>query len=105
MAVTVWFVRDGPQEQRGGSAYDVALRTCVDNIGLRREQWISGLEKTPRFGDQGKPRSYLDPYHHVVCKIDEAEAKSTEWKAGYYQIALTPEEVIAILGPPSEPLD
>ena len=105
MPVTVWFVRDGPQEQRGGSAYDVALQTCVDRIGFSREQWIASLEKSPRFGDQSQPHSHLDPYHHVVCKIDEAEAKSTKWKAGYYLIALSPEEVIAILGPPSEPWD
>jgi hypothetical protein len=105
MTVTVWFVRDGPQEQRGGSAYDVTLQTCVDRIGLAREQWISGLEKSPRFGDQSRPRSNLDPYHHVVCKIDVAEASLTSWKAGYYLIALSPEEVIAILGPPQDPGD
>jgi hypothetical protein len=103
MQVTVWFVRDGPQEQRGSSAYDEALETCVDRLGLRREQWIANLEKSPRFGDQSKPRSIFDPYRHVVCKIDDAEAKSTNWKAGYYRIALSPEEVIAILGPPKEP--
>jgi hypothetical protein len=106
MPVKVWFVRDGPQEQRGNPAYEVALQTCVDRIGLTMLQRIPLPEgQTPRFGDQSVRRSELDPYQFVVCEIDEAEANLTNWRAGYYHIALGPEEVIAILGPPHEPGD
>ena len=104
MTVTVWFVRNGPQMQRGGSVYQLPLATCVARLGLKKEQRASGLEKTPRFGDQNKTPSELEPYRHVVCAIDEAEAKATGWEAGYYRIELAPKEVIARLGPPRPPV-
>ena len=37
---------------------------------------------------------------YVVIKLDEEEAKVSGWKAGYYQIDLTPVEVITRLGEP-----
>jgi hypothetical protein len=104
MTVTVWFVRDGPQMQRGSSAYQLPLATCVARLGFKKEQWVSGLDRTPRFGDQSKRHSELEPYRHVVCAIDEAEAKASGWRAGYYRIELDPKEVIARLGPPRPPV-
>ena len=80
MTVTVWFVRDGPQMQRGSSAYQLPLATCVARLGLKKEQWVSGLDRTPRFGDQSKRHSELEPYRHAVCAIDEAEAKASGWR-------------------------
>jgi hypothetical protein len=104
MTVTVWFVRDGPQMQRGRSAYQLPLATCVARLGLKKGQRVSGLDKTPRFGDQSKRHFELEPYRHVVYAIDEAEAKATGWEAGYYRIELAPKEVIARLGPPRPPV-
>jgi hypothetical protein len=104
VTVTVWFVRDGPQKQRGGSAYQLRLATCVARLELKKEQRVSGLEKSPRFGDQSKRHSELDPYRHVVCAIDQTEAKASGWEAGYYRIELDPKEVIARLGPPRPPV-
>jgi hypothetical protein len=100
VTVAVWFVRDGPQMQHGPSAYQLPLATCVARLGLKKEQWVSGLDKTPRFGDQSKRHSELEPYRHVVCAIDDAEAKASGWEAGYYRIEPDPKEVIARLGLP-----
>jgi hypothetical protein len=104
MTVTVWFVRDGPQMQRGNSAYQLSLSACVAKLGLEKTQWLSGLDSSPRFGDQSKPHSALDAYRNVVCMIDDTEAKSSGWKAGYYRIELSPKAVISRLGAPRPPV-
>ena len=103
MPVDIYFVREGSQEQRGAAAYTKPLAACVEEIGLQRGNWISPLDKSPRFGDQNVRASPLDEYKHVICKIDAEEAKASGWKAGYYRVDLTPEEVIGRLGAPKDP--
>ena len=103
MPVEIYFVRDGPQLQRGAASYTKLLAACVEEVGLKRDNWTSALDNSPRFGDQSVRGSFFDEYKHVVCKIDDEEAKATGWKAGYYRIEMTPEEVIGRLGTPKAP--
>lgn len=103
MSVEMYFVRDGSQQQRGAASYTKPLVACVEEVGLRRDHWTSPLDNPPRFGDQSVQGSLLDEYKHVVCKIDDEEAKASGWKAGYYRIDMAPEEVIARLGTPRAP--
>ena len=49
--VEVWFVGEGPEPTRGGPAYELPLATCIKTLGLRADDFPSGPEHTPRFGD------------------------------------------------------
>ena len=104
MPVKVYFVREGSQMQSGGPSYVKSLASCVDEIGLKKGDWVQGLNGPgPHFGDQSIEGSPPDEYKHVVCKIDEDEAKASGWPPGYYRIELAPGEVEAAWGAPKVP--
>ena len=101
MPVQIYFVREGAQDQSGDAVDTPSLMSCVEKIGLTKEHWLSPLdEPSPRFGDQSVRLSKASRPKYLVIKLDEEEAKASGWKAGYYQIDLTPEEVKARLGEP-----
>ena len=96
----VWFVREGPESTRGEPQYDLPLEQCIDQLGLEKQHWLHGLNRTPRFGDQiARPLGMAD-YRHAVCQIDGPEASEWRWMAGYYLLELGPKEVAKRLGPP-----
>ena len=97
----VWFVREGPDPTKGGRAYNLPLDSCVENLGLEKGQWLTGLDKTPRFGDQSPKLLDVSDYRHVVCELDESEARERGWKAGFYRLEMSPQVVADRLGPPS----
>ena len=101
--VKVWFVREGPEPTRGDPAYQLPLKSCVATLGLAQHHWLSGPDRTPRFGDQTARLTGISDYRHVVCEIEEAQAKAGGWKAGFYRIDLSPAEVVEKLGPPADP--
>jgi hypothetical protein len=100
MTVKVWFVRDGPEPTRGGPAYELPLESCIEKIGLEEPHWFSGLDQTPRFGDQTSQLGETAGYRHVVCEIDEAQTGASGWKAGFYRADMSPTEAVERLGPP-----
>lgn len=95
----VWFVKEGPDPTRGGPAYKLPLDSCVDQLGLVKSHWLSGLDKRPRFGDQTSRVAGVADYRHVVCEIDESEAAEHGWKAGFYRLEIGPQEARNRLGP------
>jgi len=78
--IKVWFVREGPEPTRGGLAYELLLETCNKTLGLTEGDFLSGLERTPRFGDQTSRLGGIADYRHVVCEIEDAEAAASGWK-------------------------
>ena len=103
MSVEVFFAREGSQRRRGAAAYTMPLAACVEKITLKKQHWISPLHDAPRFGDQSAQCSHLDPYKHVVVKIDKEEAEASGWRAGYYRIDLNPKQAMERLGEPRKP--
>ncbi len=94
----VWFVREGADPTTGTPAYDISLQQCIDKLGLTKNDWLHGLDRTPRFQ---APRSVAVPeYRHVVCQGDDQEASEWGWRAGYYLLEISPKEVAKRLGPP-----
>jgi len=79
--------------------YDLPLGSCVDRLGLTKGQWLSGLDKTPRLGDQTSGVVGVPDCRHVVCEIDESEAKKHGWKAGFYRLEISPQEAVNRLDP------
>jgi len=101
--VKVRFVREGPKPTRGGPAYELPLATCVEVLGLTVDPFLSGRERTPRFGDQTARLAGIADYRHVVCKMEDADVAGSGWKTGYYRIELSPAQAIERLGPPRKP--
>jgi hypothetical protein len=83
MSIEVFFAREGSQRRRGAAAYTMLLAACVEKIALKKWHWISPLYDAPRFGNQSAQCSHLDPYKHVVVKIDKEEAEASGRRAGY----------------------
>jgi hypothetical protein len=95
----VWFVKEGPDPTRGGPAYNLPHDSCVSQLGLAKSQWLSGLNKAPRFGDQTSRVVGVAAYRYVVCEVDDSEAAEYDWKAGFYRLEIGPQEVGKRLGP------
>lgn len=101
--VKVWFVREGPEPTRGGAVYELPLETCIETLGLTADDFLSGPDCTPRFGDESSRLGGIADYRHVVCEIDDTEAAVSGWNPGYYRAELSPAQVIERLGPPRKP--
>ena len=95
----IWFLYDGPQPVSGGPAYRVAVAECIDKLDIFNSRYCSGLSQIPTF-HEGNTLGPLAGYRHAVMKLDEEEATTFGWKAGYYRLALEPREVIARLTAP-----
>ena len=55
------------------------LATCVEEIGLTEQHWISPLHYTP-LRRQDAQCSHLDPYKYVIVKLGKEEAKASGWE-------------------------
>ncbi len=105
MTIKVWFVREGPRPTRGDHpSYELPLQTCIETLGLEKHHWKFALKPTPQFG-KGSPLSEFAGNRYVVYEIDDAEAKASGWKAGFYLTDLAPNEAVERLGTPRSPLD
>lgn len=54
-------------------------------------------------GDQSARLAGIADYRHVICEVDEGEASASGWKAGFYQLELSPREAANRLGQPRKP--
>lgn len=102
----LWFAYEGPTPTIGEPAYDRRLDDFIKQLGLapHQWQWLSDLDHTPRFDDQGSGLGMVAGYKHVVCEVSEAEAAKLKWKSGFYRLDINTEEVIRRLGPPAPPI-
>ena len=96
----VWFVREGPEPTRGLPAYDLPLTDSVDRLGLSRDQWLSGPDVRPRFGDQASRVAGVSDPMYVVCELGESEAVAHRWEPGFYVLEMSPREAAGRLSPP-----
>ncbi len=101
--VKVRFVREGPEPTRGDPAYELPPKTCIETLGLTADDFLSGPERTPRFGDQSSRLGGIADYRHVVCQIEYAEAAASGWKPGYYRADVSPTQAIDQFSPPRKP--
>ncbi len=102
--VKIWFVREGPEPTRGGPAYQLPIDICIDKLELTAHQFMSGPDKSPRFGDQSVRLTAFSAFRLVICEIEDVEAEASGWKAGFYRIDFSPGQVAEKLGPPADPL-
>ena len=99
MAV-LWFAREGIDSTSGFAAYDLPIQSIAAKLGKERNfQFVSPLH-TPPINSLGRSEQATD-YRLVVIELDEAEADRANWRAGFYQIGLSPVEVVGKLGKPT----
>lgn len=102
--IKVWFLRDGPEPTDGSPRYELLLNSCINSLGLERQQWFADKVQKVRFNvEVSADLARIAGYKHVVCQIDASEAETTGWKEGFYRINLEPGEVAGRLGPPRHP--
>jgi hypothetical protein len=89
----VWPVYEGREPTRGGPWAEIPLLEAVELLGLRKRDFVSPLEKTPRFGDPSRDLWYLG-YQQVVVEVGEKEAKRANWKPGFYKLKIAPKEAL-----------
>jgi hypothetical protein len=81
-AATTW---DGPSQ---------LLAECVQKLGLKKENYHSALDATPRFGSTNVK---VTGPRYVVIELDETEARETAWKPGFYLLTISVNDALKIL--------
>jgi hypothetical protein len=99
MAV-LWFARNGIDSTSGIAAYELSIQNLAAKLGRKVGfQFLSPLH-TPPINSLGRSVHAVD-YRLVVIELDEAEAEASNWRAGFYKIALSPVEIVRKLGEPT----
>jgi hypothetical protein len=99
MAV-LWFARKGIDSTSGFAAYELPIQKIAAKLGRERNfQFLSPLHMPP-INSFGRSEQAID-YRLVVIELDEAEAESANWRAGFYKVAFSPVEVVGKLGEPN----
>jgi hypothetical protein len=92
----IWPVYDGKEPTRGGPWAELPVSEAVDLFELQKEDFVSELAKTPRFGDVNRDLWYLG-HKHVVVEIGPSEARRINWTPGYYRSRIEPDEAVGRL--------
>jgi|GEM_PF-3596316 len=95
----IWFVKSG-EIQEGFPAGSESLHWFVENLGMRRDDRIIGLEtRNPKIGEKEDPRrSPLGGFRHAVVAVNDADlAENKNWKPGFYLLEKSATQVIEIL--------
>ncbi len=92
----IWPVYEGREPTRGGPWADVPVSDAISLFELRREDFVSDLSATPRFGKGDRDLWYLG-YKHIVVEIGRNEGRRIKWKPGFYRSRVKPEDAFAKL--------
>jgi hypothetical protein len=100
--IPVWLLKDGTTITSGDEPKafgTLPFEDCVSKLGLRENDFLSGLEKPLLLGNVG-PLTPISGPRHVILKIDASEAKKQKWKPGFYGISrISVQEAAKILKP------
>lgn len=87
----IWPVYEGKEPTRGGPWADMPLREAVALLELGQHDFVSGSERTPRFGDVNRDLSFMG-FKHIVVEVGPDEARREGWRPGFYVSPLKPDE-------------
>ena len=91
----VWFVKEGSNPTGPQPYAQLALAECIAKLGLEPGNFL-GKAPQPKRSD---PMQDFRAFRYVDVEIDEVEASTVGWEAGFYRLSLTPEEVSKQLKP------
>lgn len=90
----VWFCYEGPEPTGREPAYELSIAECQKVLGMRQSNYRGNLSTTLSFNRDSVLGKFAG-YKHVVVAISVTESASSEWKAGFYLLQISPDDVIA----------
>lgn len=87
----IWAVYDGDVPTLGGPWARLPVEDAIDLFELQQKHFVSGPQRTPRFGDSNVDLTILG-YKQIVVEIGKNEKRSENWKPGFYRSPVTPGE-------------
>jgi hypothetical protein len=88
----IWFCFEGDHPTKGEANAECQLSEAVELLQLTEDKYLGDDPEKVRFGSPGDRLASIRGYQHVVVEIENAEARGTSWKAGYYYSPLKPSE-------------
>jgi hypothetical protein len=92
----IWPVYEGNRPTVGSPWARLPLSEAIALFDFRREDFVSDLETTPRFGAVGRDLTYAG-FKHIVVEIERNEGRQTNWKPGFYRSRIKPKEAFGRL--------
>ena len=92
----VWRVYDGKHPTNGSPWLELPFEDVVQAFGLTKNDLVSDITVTPRFGDASRDL-WFRGFQQVVVEIDAAEAKKHKWDPGFYRAKTKPREALNLL--------
>ena len=87
----VWRVYDGKDPTNGSPWLELPFEDVVQAFSLTKNDLVSDITITPRFGDASRDL-WFSGFKHIVVEIDRAEAKKYQWSPGFYRAKVKPSE-------------
>lgn len=92
----VWAVYEGKEPTIGSPWAHIPVSKAVALFDLKPDDYVSGLNVIPRFGDVNRDLTYAG-FKHIVVEIQRNEGRQANWKSGFYKSRITPEEAVVKL--------
>src|SRR6266704_3196143 len=92
----IWPVYEGERSTIGSPWATLPLSEAIELFELRPEDFISDLDKPPRFGAMGRDLTYAG-YKHIVVETGGYEARKVKWKPGFYKSRVKPTDAFGRL--------
>jgi hypothetical protein len=92
----IWAVYEGNRPTVGGPWATIPLPEAIALFELRRDDFLSDLEITPRFGLVDGDLTFVG-YKHIVVEVERNEGRQANWKSGFYKSRIKPKEAFGIL--------
>lgn len=87
----IWPVYDGKEPTHWEPWARLRLPEAIAIFELRKEDFVSDLVATPRFGDVERDLTYAG-FKHIVVEVESGEGKQEKWKPGFYRSRIKPKE-------------
>lgn len=87
----IWPVYEGREPTIGGPWAALPAQDAIDLFELRPTDYVSGLERTPRFGDVSRNLTFFG-YKNIVVEIGRTEGNRIGWRPGFYRSRIKPED-------------
>jgi hypothetical protein len=92
----IWPLYDGNTPAGRGPWARLPLSEAVRLFELKPRDLISDVSTTPRFGPQDRDLWFAG-FKHVAVRIQNEEARQSEWESGYYKSRIRPKEAFGRL--------
>lgn len=87
----IWPVYEGSEPTLGGPWAELPLQEAISVFDLKRDDFVSDLETTPRFGERDRELWYAG-FKHIVVEVEVAEGRSNDWEPGFYRSHISPKK-------------